>query len=84
MVVLGDLNARVGNESMMDRIGKYGVPGRNDSGNELIGLCIEREILVGNTCFKKKDINKYTWDRVGKCIVIDRALMDYLLISKKC
>ena len=57
MVVLGDLNARVGNESVMDVIGKYEVPGRNDSGNESIGLCIEEEFLIGNTGFKK-DINK--------------------------
>ena len=32
VVVLGDLNARVGNESVIDVIGKYGAPGRNDSG----------------------------------------------------
>ena len=38
MVVLSDLNARVENESVVDVIRKYGVPGRNDCGNELIGL----------------------------------------------
>ena len=48
-----------GNEPVMDVIGKCGVPGRNDSGNELIGLCIKREFLVGKTWCKKKDINKY-------------------------
>ena len=47
MVVLVGLNAGVGNESVMDVIGKYGVPGRNDSGNELIGLCIERVFFGG-------------------------------------
>ena len=35
VVALGDLNVRVGNESVMDVIGKFGVLGRNDSGNEL-------------------------------------------------
>ena len=29
VVVLGDLNARVGNDSVTDVIGKYGVPGKN-------------------------------------------------------
>ena len=29
---------------------------------------------MGNTWFKKKDINKYTWERVGEGIVIDKAL----------
>ena len=35
VIVLGDLNACVGNESVMDIIGKYG-------GEELIRLCLER------------------------------------------
>ena len=65
----------------MDVIGKYRVLDRNDSVNELIELCIEREFLVGNTWFKKKDINMYTWERVRRRVVSDRALMDYLLIS---
>ena len=29
-----------------------------------------------NTWCKKNDINKYTWQRVGRWIVIDKALMD--------
>ena len=58
VVVLGDFNARVGNESVMDVIGKHRVPGRNDSGNELIGFCIERGFLL--------EINKYTWERLGR------------------
>ena len=54
MVVLVDLNARVGNVPVMNVIGNHGVPGRNESGE----LCMERELIVGNTWFKKKDINK--------------------------
>ena len=50
--------ARVENESMIDVIGKSIVPGRNDSWKESIELCLEREFLVGNTWFKKKDVNK--------------------------
>ena len=48
----------------------------------LIGLCLERECLGGNTCFKKKDVYKYTWERVERGIVVIKALMDCLLISK--
>ena len=57
------------------------MPRRNDRGNELTGMCIERESLVGNTWFKK-GVNKYMRERVGSGIVIDRELMDYLLISE--
>ena len=34
MVVLGGLNARVENESVMDVIGKYGVPSKNGGENK--------------------------------------------------
>ena len=33
--------------------------------------------------FKKKEINKYTWIRVANGRVIERALMDYVLITKR-
>ena len=33
--------------------------------------------------FKKKKINKYTWIRVANGRVIERALMDYVLITKR-
>ena len=82
VVVLGDLNARVGDEPVVDVIGRYGVPGRNESGEKLIGLCLEREMMIGNTWFMKKDINKYTWERVVRGRVEDKALMDYVLVSK--
>ena len=82
VVVLGDLNARVGNEPVADVVGMCGVEGRNDSGEELIGLCLEQELLIGNTWFKKKDINKYTWERVERGVMVDRALMDYVIISR--
>ena len=45
VVVLSDLNARVGDELVMAVVGKYVVPIRNDSGEQLIGLCVEREFL---------------------------------------
>ena len=53
MVVLGDLNARVGIVVMEEVVGRYGVPGTNDSGDNLIRLCMKHEQVVGNDLFKK-------------------------------
>ena len=47
VIVLGDVNARVGNELVVNVIGKYEVLGRNDIGEVLTGLSLEREFLVG-------------------------------------
>ena len=60
VVVLGDLNARVGNVKLEGVVGKYGVPGRNLSGESLLNMCVENELVVGNSLFKKRAINKYT------------------------
>ena len=49
-------------------------------------MCVEQELVIGNSFFKKKGINKinkYTWIRVAKGRVIERALMDYVLITKR-
>ena len=83
VVVMGDLNARVGNEEVVNVVGKFGVPGRNESGEKLIEVCMERELVIGNTRFKKKLKHKYTWERVVRGEVTERALMDYVLIDKR-
>ena len=45
VVVLGDLNARVGDGEVEGVVGKYGVPGENESGERLLDVCGAR---VGN------------------------------------
>ena len=83
VVVLGDLNARVGSEVVDGVVGRYGVEGRNVSGESLLDMCIEQELVVGNSYFKKKSVNKYTWVRVDAGRMVDRALMDYVLVSRR-
>ena len=83
VVVLGDLNARVGVGEIEGVLGKYGVPGVNECGEKLLDMCVEKELAVGNSFFRKKSVNKYTWARVADGRVVERALMDYMLITKK-
>ncbi len=82
IVVLGDLNARVGDEVVENIVGRYGVPGRNESGVRLLDICAERELVIGNSMFKKKEVNKYTWVRVDNGRMVERAVMDYVLIER--
>ena len=83
VVVLGDLNARVGDGELEGVVGKYGVSGENESGERLLDMFVEQELAIGNSFFKKKVINKYTWIRVANGRVIERALMGYVLITKR-
>ena len=48
-------------------------------------MCVEQELVIGNSFFffKKKGINKYTWIRVANGRVKERALMNYVLITRE-
>ena len=52
-VVLGDLNARVGNKVIEAIVLRHGVPGRNESGERLLEMCAEQELVVGNVGSRK-------------------------------
>ena len=45
----------------------------------LIDVCAENDLIVGNTWFRKRSINKYIWLRNNGR---DRALLDYVLVRK--
>ena len=81
VVVLGDLNARVGDEMVGNVLGRFGVPGVNMSGLRMLEMCLEYDLAVGNSLFKKNVIKKYTWVRMVGGQVVERALMDYVLIN---
>ena len=84
VVVLGNLNARVGNEVIEGIVGRHGVQGSNESGELLLEMCAEQELVVGNSWFKKNDVYKYTWLRMAGGRVVDRVLMDYVLLPNEC
>ena len=50
---------------------------------DCLNMCVEQELVIGNSFFKKKGANKYTWIRVANERVIESALMDYVLITKR-
>ena len=43
-------------------------------------MCAEQELVVCNSWFKKNDVHKYTWLRMAEGRVVDKALMDYVLL----
>jgi hypothetical protein len=45
----------------------------------MVQFCTEAGLIVGNTLFKKKRVNKYTWLSDNGT---DEALMDWVLVDK--
>ena len=80
IVVLGDMNAKVGNRSRDGVIGIHGVPDVNENGERLVEMCTERRMIVGNTWFEKRLIHKYT--REGENGQ-ERSLIDYVLVDER-
>ena len=59
------------------------MPERNESGERLLEMCAEHEFVVGNSWFKKNGVYKYKWLRIPEGRVVDRALMDYVLLPRR-
>ena len=49
IIVLGDMNAKVGDHEREGVTGKYGVPGVNENCECLVEMCAERRMIIGNT-----------------------------------
>ena len=63
LVLLGDFNARVGNDSQSwpDVIGLHGVGQEYSNGQLLLTFCAEYGLTITNTLFQLPNIHKVTW-----------------------
>ena len=59
------------------------MPGRNESGKRLLETCAEQKLVLGNSWFMKNDVYNSTWLRMAEGRVVDKALMDYVLLPRR-
>ncbi|KAK4327054.1 hypothetical protein Pmani_002500 [Petrolisthes manimaculis] len=82
IVMIGDMNGKVGNEKRGSVVGKWGVNGINENGECLVDLCAEAGLFLANTCFEHKLIHRYTWkrrDERGE----QMSLIDYVAVDER-
>ena len=80
--MLGDLNARPGNNNIgRDRLmGKHGKGNINDNGERLCHFCEENNMVIGGTLFQHRDIQKMTWTSPSGTT---KSQIDHILINGK-
>ena len=82
IVLLEDVNAHVGDEVVEDVVGKHRMPRRYENGERMIELGVEG-VGVWKYLVLEKDIHKYTLMKQDNGKVVDRAMMDYVAVSRK-
>jgi Endonuclease/Exonuclease/phosphatase family. len=65
VIVMGDFNSIVGEESTDKVVGPFALCKRNARGKMLIDFCKQHDLVVMNMWFKKRKMKLYTWKSPG-------------------
>ena len=80
LIVMGDMNAKVGKGSFEKITGNHGLGTRNERGERLIQFCSEERLSIVNTFFKHPNRRLYTWKSPGD---VRRNQIDYIMIRHR-
>ena len=78
LVVLGDFNAKVGDDREPGIIGPFGLGDRNNNGERLVDFCREQNLFAANTWFEQKKF--HTWTAPNG---ITENQIDFILVSRR-
>jgi len=84
LIVMGDLNAKVGEDNSGYELfmGREGVANsrRNDNGDRFVEFCATNQLVIGGTLFKNKEIYKLTWKSNDG---YTKSQLDHFTISRR-
>ena len=61
LFIIGDWNAKVGNQEIPGVTGKFGLGGQNEAGQRLSEFCQKNTLVMANTLFQQNDRQLCTW-----------------------
>ena len=61
LFIIGDWNAKVGNQVIPGVTGKFGLGVQNEAGKRLTEFCQENALVIANTLFQQNKRQCYTW-----------------------
>ena len=65
LFIIGDWNAKVGNQEIHGVTGKFGLGVQNEAGKRLIEFCQENALVIANTLFQQHKGRLDTWTSVS-------------------
>lgn len=82
IIIMGDFNAKIGIPKVPIEpiIGPYGLGSGNERGERLTEFCLEEELVILNTLYKKKLSQRWTWMSPNNTT---KNEIDYLLTNKR-
>ena len=78
LIVMGDLNAKVGKSLKSRSVGTHGLGIRNEAGERLVEFCDSNDLRITNTCFKQPNRRLYTWTSPDG---MSRNQIDFIMIK---
>lgn len=79
-IIMGDWNAKIGDQHQYPITGKFGTGERNERGTELANFCTATNLVVANTLFEHHKRKMYTWKSPGD---LYRNQIDYIMINSR-
>ena len=79
LFIIGDWNAKVGNQETPGVTGKFGLGVQNEAGQRLIEFCQDNALVIANTLFQQHKRRLYTWTSPDGP---HRNQIDYILCSQ--
>ncbi len=82
IVLMGDMNGKVGSNEVTGVVGKWSVDGVNENGEQLMDVCADRGLFLANTFSQHRLIHRYTWrrrDERGK----QKSMIDDIAVDER-
>ena len=80
LIVMGDWNAKVGDEPIPGVMGRFGLGNQKERGQRLQQFCMENRLVIANTFFQQSARRTYTWKSPGDMY---RNQIDFILIRNR-
>ena len=80
LFIIGDWNAKVGNQETPGVTGEFGLGVQNEAGQRLREFCQENTLVIANTCFQQHTRRLYTRTSADSQY---RIQTDYILCSQR-